>query len=272
MKKEEKVEIKEPVSVSKLISFIRKNYLYNIWDNGVFLIAKMLKYNAYNKYLDNIYIAYQEGNYEGEKLEFLNFELRYYDHHLGNYYSEVFKVGKRGDSFYIINKGVGSSPYSRRDADISEAEKKKILNMVDFPKIFEYCSNMHNCFNQPCAWGNRYLSVCAYYNTNDEQIKIPIYLMLESVFIGEFEKGRWYYIEKGKPVYDNGSGSSDINYLIEGLNASDPVFLDNLVVEFSDLPVYIQEHLYDNSLEEYVSKRNNIKMVLKRKFKRRSKG
>lgn len=269
MSKEKKVEIKEPVSVSKLISFIRKNYLYNVWDNGVFLIAKMFKKNRWGDLLDNIYIIYEEDSYEGLKVEFLNFELRYYNNRYG-YYSDIFKVGKKSDGFYIINHGVGNQLCFQWDKDISSYEKKKILNMVDFPKIFEYCNNMHNCFNQKKYWKNRYSSVCAYYNTNDEQIKIPICFYLEGVYLGEFGHGRGYVVKRGKPYVFNCNERSDINDLIEVLNASDPAFLDNLVVEFSDLPVYIQEHLHDDSLEEYVDERNNIKMVLKRRFKRKN--
>lgn len=226
------------VSMKELIEFNKKNYIHNVWNQGMSKLVDMYptvpgffgeKENCISMKLQKRTIA------ENECLEI---ELRYE----GNY-SSTFKIGKKNNRLFIF------------DSRHSISEQENILSNIDF-------NNLYNLYMENEFFTQEYY-LKGYYVPDRERakieieygspIEIDITLNEKEVKIGDYHYQIKYAVNLNR-TYKSESrssmGSGEYEYKIKSLYATDPDFLNNLVVEFEKLPRYIQELLYSNPFEE----------------------
>jgi len=229
---------KNNISLRKILDILEKNYLHNVWNQGLhdlFVeVSAITNYEYWDVIVENKY---------SDRLTF-QFKIKE-DYGFGSYYD--INVFKKNNEFFIMAKG------------LTIDEQNKILNKIDFSNIFNYYKNKIPAFSK-----SEY-NLNGIYNANGENKEIFIEMMHKGVNISSSKK--FYYSGKKSTDYYYLSYSVELGKMkfkevivepfsyvdfadIKGLYVTDPNFLDNITVEFEKLPSDIQGLLCSNNFDE----------------------
>lgn len=231
------------VSLKELIDFTKKNYIHNIWNQGISEL-----YNIYPQFKDIFGIVCHCTKIEVSKRKIKENECLLIKMSYSGSYQKELLVGRKNNTFFILSERLNLE------------EQQKILNRIDFTNLYntiienEFFTEEYDLkgWHSPDA---TITEVDLIYGEDGRLSKIPkIRLNQGSIAIGDTN-----YQIKYSMNLDKCSISEQCNtihnwewedvYKLKSLFATDPNFIDNVLIEFKNLPPYIQEFLYSNPFE-----------------------
>lgn len=240
----------EYVSLKELIDFTKKNYLHNIWNQGISEL-----YNMYPKFTNIVGIVCQCTKIEVSKREInknkcLQIEMSY-----NSGYFKQLLIGRKNNTFFILSN------------QFDLEEQQEILNRIDF-------TNLYNTFMENEFFTTEYklegwhspdatiTEVDLIYGEDGRLSKISqIRLNQNSIIIGGSDYWIKYSMKLNKYSVSEQCNISNWRwedaYNLKSLYATDPNFSNNLLIEFKNLPPYIQEFLYSSPFEDSEENQNH---------------